>query len=153
MNKSSGMVDKLRQYLTSLTQEEFDKEWNEIEKLGLQGPILINNHTENQNDWNTMIPPDVEYIICAAIWYPNIPNFNPHQPINIDEGTVLCGWRHGSIIGQFNALTGKSTTRNDIQGFLTSKNRFLNRKEARELHIKNGFQAEFKDELYSEDLY
>jgi hypothetical protein len=40
-----------------------------------------------------------------------------------------------------------------IQGFLTSKNRFLNRKEAAIPFRAQGGHPLFPNELYSEDLY
>jgi hypothetical protein len=97
----------------------------------------------------------MEKVLCAAIWYKNVPKA-VYQPINIDRGIVICGYRHGSIIaamGQHNIKTPASPEFCE-QGFLTDKNRFLNRKEARELVIQTGqCVPEFNDELYSEDLY
>lgn len=97
----------------------------------------------------------MEKILCAAIWYKNVPTAL-HQPINVDKGIVVSGYRHGSIIaamGSFNIKTHASPELCE-QGFLTDKNRFLNRKEARELVIQTGqCVPEFNNELYSEDLY
>ena len=100
-----------------------------------------------------------EKIICAAIWYKNFDK-PQHSPINIDKGVVLCGHRHGHIIGQMISLTGLRTVKSGedsvgeyVQGFLTSKNRFLDRKEALILFKENGGKPDFNDELYSEDLY
>ena len=36
----SEMVEKLRKHLQSISQEKFEKEWAEIEKLGLKGPTI-----------------------------------------------------------------------------------------------------------------
>lgn len=36
----SELAEKLRKHLQSLTKEEFEKEWSEIEKLGLGGPTV-----------------------------------------------------------------------------------------------------------------
>ena len=97
----------------------------------------------------------MEKILCAAIWYKNVPTAL-HQPINVDRGVVISGHKHGSIIaamGSFNIKTHASPGLCE-QGFLTDKNRFLNRKEARELVIQTGqCVPEFDNELYSEDLY
>lgn len=108
---------------------------------------------------NPMIAKDKETILCAAIWYKEF-TIGLYQPINIDKGCVISGWRHGSIIQSVKSLTGlrtvtkgENSTGEYIQGFLTSKNRFLNRAEARELFEQNGFQSEYTNELYSEDLY
>lgn len=36
----SEMVQKLKEILANSTQEEFDKDWAAIEKLGFQGPSI-----------------------------------------------------------------------------------------------------------------
>lgn len=99
-----------------------------------------------------------EYILCAAIWYKELPS--PYfQCSNINKGLVMTGHRHGHIIQQMKTLTGLRSVRfgedsvgETVQGFLTSKNRFLDRNEARELFIQTGGNPEF-EQLYSEDLY
>lgn len=97
----------------------------------------------------------MEKILCAAIWFKDYPKA-VHSVTNIDKGIVLCGHRHGHIIGQFISLTGKRCVLPEAgeyeQGFLTDKNRFLNRDEAHALFILNGGTPEF-EQLYSEDLY
>ena len=100
----------------------------------------------------------MEKIICAAIWYKNFDK-PIHSPINIDKGVVMCGHRHGHIIGQMLSIANLRTctfaedaTGEFIQGFLTDKNRFLDRNEAHALFILNGGIPEF-EQLYSEDLY
>lgn len=98
-----------------------------------------------------------EYILCAAIWYKDLERANI-RPVNTPGGVVLCGQRHGLIIAQINALTGKRHYEfgESIQGFLTSKNRFLNREEAAILAISCGQIEELQyssKELFSEDLY
>ena len=53
-------------------------------------------------------------------------------------------------------MTGKrqSEAGEEIQGFLTSKNRFVNRKEGAQIHIANGGKLNYSTHtLYSEDLY
>ncbi len=111
------------------------------------------------NNWKTMIPEIEERILCAAIWYKDAESV-PNQPINIDKGIVISGWRHGSIIASVKAMFnlrsvryGPDSVGETVQGFLTSKNRFLNRQEAHKLFIEQGYEPEFNDELYSEDLY
>lgn len=100
-----------------------------------------------------------EYILCAAIWYKDFES-PVHTVKNIDRGVVLCGYRHGHIIGQLRSIAGKRTCVNGenasgdyVQGFLTSKNRFLDREEAHKLFVECGGKPDFKNELYSEDLY
>lgn len=95
-----------------------------------------------------------EKVLCAAIYLPDFELNHPCQCTNIEKGTVLCGFRHGNIIAQFTALTGsRLPLYKHEQGFITTKNCFLNRKEAHKLFIETGNIPEFNDELYSEDLY
>lgn len=97
-----------------------------------------------------------EIVICAAIWVQDGKK-RPHQPTNIPSGAVFCGLRHCSIISQF-AAYGIAHKNRSVQGFLTSKNRFLTREEASEL-VKNNNQEmvvdrnAIREQLYSEDLY
>ena len=99
-----------------------------------------------------------EYILCAAIWFDD-GNKYPHQPKNIDIGLVFCGYGHANIFQQIGGTMGERRDlgiREREQGFLTSKNRFVDRKEAAKIAIKCG-QIEkvkyFKDKLDSCDLY
>lgn len=91
-----------------------------------------------------------EYVMCAANYVDDGKDYN-YKPYNIDKGLVYCGWRHSCI---FETMP-KGTTQNCVQGFLTNKNRFLNRTEALELVRSNG---QLKDDiiggvLTSEDLW
>lgn len=93
-----------------------------------------------------------EYILCAAIWYKEFTcDVDAHlrikgmQPNNIDKGIVICGWRHGNCIAVTKATTGYRTVTiatdgvgEHIQGFLTSKNRFVDRHEAMEIAFEAG---------------
>lgn len=78
------------------------------------------------------------------------------SPYNITEGIVLCGWRHTCIIAQMNSFTGlKQHETTEVQGFLTSKNRFVTREEAMVIAKERGqvTQDHYSKILYSEDLY
>ena len=90
-----------------------------------------------------------EYVMCAAIHIDNDQDY-VHKPFNIDKGLVYCGWRHHNIIEMFNysVIEGIET-----QGFLTNKNRFLNREEAAILAKENGQYNGDHEELYSEDVW
>ena len=112
----------------------------------------------------------METILCAAIWYKDLkPKFdNPNQlPKNIKQGVVICGHRHHSCISILNVTTGlrsvetgESSVGKNIQGFLTNKNRFVDRREAFQIArqaeqiLKGspvyGFESA---ELHSEDIY
>lgn len=88
-----------------------------------------------------------EYILCAAIWYKKLPLIKPSvleprgiRPYNVDCGIVFGGWRHANCIYQKVALTGlrDAESGENIQGFLTNTNRFVNRQEA----YKIAFEAD-----------
>ena len=104
---------------------------------------------------------DKEYILCAAIWYKEIPIKKdiPHnvRPINCDRGLVFCGYRHAQCMYTMVSVTGLRSVETEVgeyvQGFLTSKNRFVDREEGAEIHIANGHTIDFENRLFSEDLY
>jgi hypothetical protein len=106
-----------------------------------------------------------EYIACSAIWYkelelkkPDVLKPRGFSPYNVDKGIVFSGWRHGNCMYQMVAIyalrdfeAGES-----IQGFLTSKNRFVDRKEGAKIALacKQIKKLQFsKTDLYSEDIY
>ena len=96
-----------------------------------------------------------EYIMCAANWVDDKIE-HPFQPFNISSGIVYCGWRHPCIFQQYKERFPQETFgKSETQGFLTNKNRFLNRKEALDLVLSNG-QLKAKligGVLTSEDLW
>jgi len=88
-----------------------------------------------------------EFIVCAAIC-------NPERFDLTGEPLIHCGLRHAFILWQ-----GKYVSRMQAhQGFLTNKNRFVNRIEAMEIAL-NQKQVDYdklqnpKIGLFSEDLY
>lgn len=102
-----------------------------------------------------------EYILCSAIWYKEIPlkvlGIPNQNPINVDKGAVFCGHRHPHCMWTMYAVTGIKSKQNEIgeyiQGFLTSKNRFVNREEGGRIAFSAGQTKELKTTLYSEDLW
>lgn len=103
-----------------------------------------------------------EYILCAAIWYKDLDLKDPSvlkpwgfRPYNVNRGIVFSGWRHPNCLYQMVAITGKRQCEvgEEIQGFLTNKNRFVDRKEGAEIAYTSGRTSEKKHLLYSEDLY
>lgn len=99
------------------------------------------------------------YLLCSAIWYKDLPTMR-FLPINCKVGVVLCGWRHGNIIAQVSALTGKRGVKNvpdgvgDYeQGFLTNDNRFVDRVEAAKIAYESGQTQVLKTYLFSEDVW
>lgn len=113
-----------------------------------------------------------EIILCAAIHFATDDVLQHHQPINITTGMVLCGHRHACIFGQYAGMFVKD--RRDIgitelsQGFLTNKNRYVEREEAAIIardagqltnithdwsKVKDDEWGTFHARLFSEDLY
>lgn len=96
----------------------------------------------------------LEFILCAAVHFDDGKEYQ-HQPKNITTGLVMCGFRHCSIFTQT-----KKTVKERIdmgikeeQGFLTSKNRFVNRIEGAKIAFEAGQIVKEIKKLYSEDLY
>jgi hypothetical protein len=105
-----------------------------------------------------------EKILCAAVWYKEIPIINKDVPLdrylpkNVDKGVVFCGLRHGQCIYSKSAVTGLRDAEcgEYIQGFLTNKNRFVDRQEAWKIAEKENQitrQGGTYGTLYSENLY
>lgn len=81
-----------------------------------------------------------EFILCAAI-YVNDGQKHEQQPDNIDIGFVICGRRHHNcyqtikdLIGEdvnsyFKKLNYSDSDYRNHQGFITSLDRFVSRKE------------------------
>lgn len=105
-----------------------------------------------------------ERIICAAVWYKEIPikkeiPFESTNPKNYPTGLVFSGHRHGQCIYTKCAVTGLRDTESgeSEQGFLTSKNRFVSREEALIIALRENQVLDLSqvrgDILFSEDLY
>lgn len=100
-----------------------------------------------------------EYILCSSIWYKDLPTQN-NLPINCNKGIIVCGYRHHNIIHSVLSLTGLRTVKNGeksvgdyVQGFLTSKNRFVDRVEASRIAYEYGQIETMKKYLFSEDIW
>lgn len=105
-----------------------------------------------------------EYILCSAIWYKELPLVREDfpsshlRPFNCDKGIVFCARNHLQCIYQMIAMTGKrkADAGEHVDGFLTNKNRFVEREEAMKI-AKNakqvGKNTYSKTKLYSEDLF
>jgi hypothetical protein len=103
-----------------------------------------------------------ESVLCSAIWYKELPLVNEEvlkirgfSPYNVDRGIVFGGWRHMNCLYQMVAITGLSDYEagESIQGFITNKNRFVDRKEAGQIAFEVGQTEELKTCLYSEDVW
>ncbi len=87
----------------------------------------------------------MEICICAAI---NIPEFG-----------IIRGHRHSDCIHAASIRGYKSIVSQSMQGFITSKNRFVSRNEGALLQIDAGLKdssptrSREEELLFSEDLY
>ncbi len=80
----------------------------------------------------------MEYILCAANHYKDGKE-HIDQPINVSSGYVLCGRRHHNIINtKASVFKLDNGDINNIQGFITNTNRFVDRQEA----YKIAFEAD-----------
>jgi len=97
---------------------------------------------------------DKEWILCAAILFDNGKEYI-HQPINVQTGFVVCGQRHHNCLATVWILNGekKIDYEKEVQGFLTSSNRFVNREEASIIANKANQVDRQPKRLFSEDLY
>lgn len=93
-----------------------------------------------------------EICICAAV--------------RAEDGLIIRGHRHAHAMWTLQAIPGYERERpyGDNQGFITSKNRYVNRKEGYEIQKAAGIPSALEGtvhadaafaggELYSEDLY
>jgi hypothetical protein len=99
-----------------------------------------------------------EYILCAAIHY-KTGDVTPHSPKNITSGVVICGRRHHNCCIT-KSLVGISNMVPYVQGFVTSKDRFVDREEGALIALAaNQVQEDYFELdrevpcLISEDLY
>jgi len=76
--------------------------------------------------------------------------------IILENGLMLCGWRHPSCIHKIKEIYGKPQKIKE-QGFLTSEGKFVDRKKALDIAIKAEQYKPFENIkhniLFSEDLY
>ena len=103
-----------------------------------------------------------EFILCAAIHFDDGIIYLK-QPENVKRGFVLTGFRHPNIIQNYKDLLDETHTfkvlTNGIEGFLTSKNNFVNREDAfwiakNQNQIRNYTSDDDEvAQLISEDLY
>jgi len=110
-----------------------------------------------------------ERVLCASIWYPDDSIVVAHKPRNIEYGIVFSGLGHAHCISQAAASLYPNYRESDehdkiriqfnrtrVDGFLTSKNRFVDRFEGASLALDCGQIDKLnynKKKLYSEDLY
>jgi len=95
-----------------------------------------------------------DYIICAAIHFNDGKKYE-HQPFNITEGFVICGHRHHNCFMTAYILNKDEKLKGivKVQGFLTKKNRFVDRGEGGIIAFHAGQTTKLRKRLFSEDLY
>jgi hypothetical protein len=94
-----------------------------------------------------------EFIICAAIHYDD-GQVHPHQPVNVKTGIISAGRRHHNCFTLLNDAFGRKITQGHLmQGFLTSEDRFVQRKEAATIAFNSKQISSDNECLFSEDLY
>lgn len=106
----------------------------------------------------------MESIICSAIHYHDIPTMEGQSKNGENvKGLVVCGQRHCHCIRTMFDMMGLRTVERGenasgpyTQGFLTNKNRFVDRKEGYEIARQRGQLSDirrYRQFLYSEDLW
>jgi hypothetical protein len=107
---------------------------------------------------------DIERILISCIWYKDLPLVYVFEdnvlPVNCDRGIVFCGFRHPHAMYSMCSITGKRSVTPEVgeyvQGFLTNKNRFVDREEGYKIAYTAGqVEGEYREgrHLFSEDLY
>ena len=113
----------------------------------------------SHNNAKPIVGRSAEYILCSAIWFDDGITTYIHQPKNIKSGFVVCGRRHHNCFTIKAMLQGVGRTNyiNEVQGFLTNKDRFVDRQEAMIIAVlanqiieRTGSRP---DTLYSEDVW
>jgi len=98
----------------------------------------------------------MEKIMCSAIWIDDGKDY-VHSPHNKPIGLTICGYRHCDCIIILDLIYKENKSKfNKIQGFLTDKKRFIDRKEAMQIAKECGQLINTninKDELFSEDVW
>lgn len=106
-----------------------------------------------------------ERVLCVAIWVDtgeaDPPRMSYAYPAT---GILFCGWRHGDCFVALHAWArrlspeerariGEEQLAGRHQGFLTSRGRFVDRREAMVIARSAGQTDSEASDLFSEDLY
>ena len=99
----------------------------------------------------------METILCSAVWYKELAT-PVYGPVNVKAGIVFCGHQHVHCLYQMVAMTGKrqSEVGEEVQGFLTSHNRFVDRVVGAKIALLSKQIKKLrynKTKLFSEDLF
>lgn len=100
-----------------------------------------------------------EHILCSAIWYDDEVK-RAHLPKNVTTGIVASALRHcncftllAAIYPDLDYMDSSKYKHRPMQGFLTSKGRFVDRKEGGEIAFAAGQTETLIEKLHSEDLW
>jgi len=100
-----------------------------------------------------------ERVLLSAVWCRH-GELLPHNPYSVDKGFVVTGFMHCSCFLIMSLLPRNlvGSKKNHVQGFITNKNRFVDRVEglaiallADQIDLSKKFNP--KDKLMSEDLF
>lgn len=104
------------------------------------------------NNWKDI---SFEFIICSSIWFDDGKNYE-HQPKNIDTGFVISGYRHHNCFNTMSIVSKEISNHTKFkkeQGFLTNKNKFVNREESAIIAYESGQIKDKVKKLYSENIF
>jgi len=105
-------------------------------------------------DWARLQELSKERILCAAIWFKDGKKYDM-QPVNIDSGYITTGYRHGECYTHVLIFEADVEKLKKTSGFLTSKNRFVDREEGFKIakDVNQLIDSNAGPILISEDLY
>ena len=149
IEETIGILKSIGRNTTS-KYEITNKEINEKETI--KKCSIIEDKSDDivfNDEWNDM---DIR-VLCAAVYVDDNKEY-PNQPGNIKTGYVVCGYRHHNCLFICNSIDKQNKKNKIIQGFLTSDNRFVDRKEALEIaKLSKQVDGTIMSVLLSEDLY
>jgi hypothetical protein len=158
INELKALGEKIKAVNTHL--DEINKNLPDKFKIKSINPVEPTNETTEslvdfaEKSYDNAVKKLTPRILCAAIYFDDGLIY-VHQPKNIMTGFVICGRRHHNCYSILGILSSDKKHFNfeKTQGFITSDDLFVNRKEAADIAFAAGQINELKDELYSEDLY
>lgn len=102
-----------------------------------------------------------EKIVCSAVYYPKFDKELEHKPKNIKNWLIVYGPRHSHCFDTLAQILNLETLEHEklVQGFVTDKQRFVDRYEAWKIAQSSNQLICKRDKtekdwiLFSEDLY
>ena len=93
-----------------------------------------------------------ERIVCSAIWF-KTEEEHPHQPKGRWGGLTIYGRGHHQCYHIAYLISKDLKKLPHEEGFLTSHNRFVDRREASSIALLAGQVKSYKKQLFSEDIW